>query len=391
MISFDKATGIFNSHVLIKGTERINIRNAFGRVLAQDVVSDINVPPFDKSAMDGYAIRRADLNNTLTVVDTLKAGDVPAKVIHENECAKIMTGAPVPEGADCVIMVEMTEITNADKIRFTGTKTNNNIALKAEDIKQGETVLRKGTLLRPQEMAILATAGCYEPLVYMLPEVAVLTTGSEIVEPEQIPAEGKIRNSNAYQLIGQLHSLGIAPHYMGIVKDSEEETYKAITEALHQYDIVLMTGGISMGDYDFVPAVLKRAGVDILVHSIAIKPGKPTLFGKKDNAFIFGLPGNPVSSFITFELFARPFIQAMSGLRGRGNESEGKLKADFRQKTSDRMTWLPVFIDQNKEVNFPEYHGSAHIFALCHANALMRVDAGVSEIKAGEKVYVRQI
>lgn len=391
MISFDEAVRIINSHVLLKDTESIPIRDAYGRVLAQDVVSDINVPPFDKSAMDGYAIRRADLCNELTVVDTLKAGDIPEKVIHENECAKIMTGAPVPEGADCVIMVEMTDIKGASKIRFTGTKTNNNIAYKAEDIKQGETVLKIGTLLRPQEMAILATAGCYEPLVYKLPEVAVLTTGSEIVEPEQIPAKGKIRNSNAYQLIGQLRSLGIEPHYKGIVEDSEEATFKAITDALQQYDVILMTGGISMGDFDFVPAVLKRAGVDILIHSIAIKPGKPTLFGKKEKAFIFGLPGNPVSSFITFELFTRPFIQAMSGLRGNRNEAEGKLKTDFRQKPSDRMTWLPVFIDQNREVNLPEYHGSAHIYALCHANALMPINAGVCEIKTGEKVYVRHI
>ncbi|OPZ99658.1 MAG: Molybdopterin molybdenumtransferase [Bacteroidetes bacterium ADurb.Bin408] len=391
MISFDEALRIINSHVLIKEPEIIDIRNAYNRVLAKDVVSDINVPPFNKSAMDGFAIRRQDLRNELTIIETIKAGDLPTKKLQQNECAQIMTGAPLPDGADCVIMVEMTENIGFNKIRFTGTDTKNNISLMAEDIKQGDIVLKKGTLLRPQELAILATSGCSKPLVYRLPKVALLTTGSEIVEPDMIPDKGKIRNSNAYQLIGQLQSIGIEPDYMGIVEDSEEATYRAITDALKKNDVVLMTGGISMGDYDFVPSVLKRAGVNILVHSIAIKPGKPTLFGKKDKAFIFGLPGNPVSSFTTFELFAKPFIQAMSGHPVRTNDMVGTLKNDFKQKHSDRMTWLPVFIDENHEVNMLKYHGSAHIYALCYANALMRIEAGVSEIKAGEKVYVRQI
>jgi len=389
MISFKEAQQIINDNIIILGIENVDIKTSLGRVLAHDVESDINMPPFDKSAMDGYAIRRKDLFNELEVIETIKAGEIPRKKINAGQCSKIMTGALIPEGADTVIMVELTEATGLNKIKFTGTDSRPNISYKAEDIKLGEVVLKKGTLLRPQEIAILASVGCTYPVVYKLPRIAIMSTGDEIVEPHLVPDSGKIRNSNAYQLIGQVQKCGISPDYLGIIEDTEEATYNKISGALQNYDILLLTGGISMGDFDFVPKVMEKAGVTLLIQTIAMKPGKPTVFGRKDNTFVFCLPGNPVSSFAVFELFAESFIKAMSGYKADRKLLKLKLKETFTLKASDRLTWIPVEIDENEDVIPVSFHGSAHIYALCFAQGLMPIEAGISQINKGEIVHVR--
>jgi len=391
MISFETATNIINTQKILLQPEIAALENCLGRVLAEDVISDINMPPFDKSAMDGYAIRKQDLFEELEVVETIKAGDIPAKIIGTKQCSKIMTGALIPEGADCVIIIEQTKVINEHTIRFTGAKTNINIAFKAEDIKNGDIVLKKGTLIRPQEMAILATVGCVKPLVYKLPRIAIMSTGDEIVEPHLHPENGKIRNSNASQLIGQVKSLGITPDYLGIIEDTEEATLEKVKYATENYDVVLLTGGISMGDFDFVPKVMENAGVELLIKTIAIKPGKPTVFGRKNNSFVFCLPGNPVSSFVVFELFAKDFIKNMYGNTKVSDYQYLTIKEDFNLRPSDRMTFLPVKTDQNNEVIPVNYHGSAHIYALCFADGIMKIDEHTASIKKGDKVYVRPL
>ena len=391
MISFEEAQKIINENIFLLGIENINIKNSLGRVLAKDVVSDVNMPPFNKSAMDGYAIRRIDLFEELEVVETIKAGDVPQKKIEAKQCSKIMTGAIIPEGSDCVIKVELTGKISDTKIKFTGSDTFPNISYKAEDIKQGEIVLKKGTFLRPQEIAILAAVGCIQPSVYKLPRIAIMSTGDEIVEPDEIPGQGKIRNSNASQLISQVQKCGIEPDYLGIIEDSEEVTYNKIADALKNYDVLLLTGGISMGDFDFVPKVMSKAGVNIFIQTVAMKPGKPTVFGRKENAFVFCLPGNPVSSFMVFEVMAKSFIKAMSGNNDDEKMLTLSMKETFLFRTSDRLTWVPVKIDENNEVSPVIFHGSAHIYALCSAQGVICVDKGVAQIKKGERVHVRQI
>ncbi|MDD3876436.1 MAG: molybdopterin molybdotransferase MoeA [Bacteroidales bacterium] len=391
MITYEEAIKIINDVDVNLLTENVSIRNCLGRVLANDVFSDIDMPPFNKSAMDGYAIRREDLNLQLEVLETIKAGDLPTKRIQANQCSKIMTGAIIPEGADCVIVVELTELLPDGKVKFTGTDTRNNISFKAEDIKKGELVLRKGTLLRPQEIAILATTGCTEPLVFKTPKVAIATTGDEIVEPQFIPEKGKIRNSNAYQLIGQVQRCGINADYLGIVGDTEAELERFLHENTPKYDIIIMTGGISMGDFDFLPKVIKKTGMDLLFQKIAIKPGKPTVFGKKDKGFIFALPGNPVSSYIIFELFTKTLLYRMSGLNYKPIVMNLHMHEDFYVKKSDRLSWIPVMLLEDGSVKPVSYHGSAHVFALCHAEAIMPVEAGLSKICKGEIVHVRQI
>jgi len=211
-----------------------------------------------------------------------------------------MTGAMIPEGADGVIMVEDTKILGNGNIRFIAEESGRNICFKGEDIKEGELVLSTGTYIRPQHLAVLASVGKVNPLVFSRAEVGVLSTGNELVEPVHVPSPSNIRNSNAYQLMAQLIKAGANPHYEGIALDTETSLTVLIRNALDQYDIVLLTGGVSMGDYDYVTEVMDKIGVKILFKSIAIQPGRPTIFGRRGNQFIFGLPGNPVSAFVVF-------------------------------------------------------------------------------------------
>lgn len=391
MIKFEEAISILESVKATSSSEKVKLPNSLGRVLAEDVLSDIDMPPFNKSAMDGYAIRRQDINNDLEVLGVIKAGETPSVEIQKNQCVKIMTGAIVPPGADCVIIVEETEVLPNKKVKYKGTYTKSNIAIKAEDIAQGDTVLRKGTIIRPQEIAILATVGCTDVNVYKRPRVAVVSTGDEIVEPDTYPANGKIRNSNAFQLLAQLKKMSVEADYRGIVEDTKEAMTAFLEEAMTNYDVVLLTGGISMGDYDYVPEVLQEIGVKLHIQKIAIKPGKPTVFGSKGNAFVFGLPGNPVSSFVIFELFTKAFLYKLMGHTYKPLEMTLPMKEDFKVKNSHRLSWVPVSITDTNEVLPVSYHGSAHIYALCFAQGIMPVKPGTSLILKGEPVNVRQI
>ena len=372
-------------------TEKVDIMECLGRILAEDVTSDINMPPFDKSAMDGYAARRCDLGKPLEVIETIKAGDIPQKKIHTCQCSKIMTGSIIPEGADCVIMVEETEQHTANTILFTGRYRKSNIALKAEDIAVGTVVLKKSTLIRPQEVAVLATVGCVQPLVFKMPRIIILSTGDEIVEPHIKPSNGKIRNSNAYQLHAQILKMHFKSSYGGIICDTPQKLEETLAHALSNHDLIILTGGISMGDYDYVPDILKKLGVDLCVQKIDIKPGKPTIFGQKHNTFVFGLPGNPVSSFVIFELFTKPFIYKMAGHTYEPRVLSLPMADDYTVKGINRLSWQPIVITPQKTVEAVRYHGSGHIHALSKADGIMRVEAGKAKILKGEQVHVRQI
>lgn len=388
MVTFEVALQIVNSSAILLPKENVQLEESMNRILAEDVTADMDMPPFDKSAMDGFACRREDLSEQLEIVETIKAGDVPQKKIGSNQCARIMTGSKVPEGADCVVMVEQTEKLTDNFIRFTGSKTADNIARKAEDIKVGDTVLWKGTLLQPQHIAVLASVGCVNPLVYKQPRVAILTTGDEIVEPHIKPEGTCIRNSNGIQLVNQVKKLGAIANYMGIVGDTPEETDLAIKKALAENDVIILTGGVSMGDFDFVPEILKKNEVDILFEKVAVKPGRPTVFGKKQNRFVFGLPGNPVSSFIIFELIAKPFIYRLMGHDYKPVQLQVPVGLDYSRKKADRIAWTPVKLENGTAIPV-DYHGSAHIHSLCFSNGLMAMDVGISEYKKGELVDVR--
>ena len=391
MLEFDDAFEIVMSSARLLGTEHVGIDQALNRVLAEDVLSDIDVPPFNKSAMDGFACRRADLANELTMIETIPAGYMPEKTIGQNQCAKIMTGAVVPEGADCVIMVEYTEKLSERTIRFTGRETSGNICFKAEDIKAGDVMIRRGTRIRPEHIAVLASVGCVQPLVARQPKVAIIATGNELVEPAVRPANSQIRNSNSYQVTAQLTEAGAIPHYYGIAADTEFAIDSILKEAMADSDVILLSGGVSMGDFDLVPKMLRENNIELIFEKVAIKPGKPTVFGVSDEVFCFGLPGNPVSTFVIFEILVKPFLCRMMAHEFKPFTIPMPLERTISRKRTERMSWVPVAFTDNGGVTPVEYHGSAHINALCGADGLIAVPAGVTEIKEGTCVDVRQI
>lgn len=391
MVAFEEALNTVLISAKLLSTEPVSLDQSLNRILSRDVFSDMDMPPFNKSAVDGYACRKADLRSTLSVVEVIAAGVAPEKSIGKGQCSKIMTGAMVPEGVDTVIMVEDTVEISKGEIRFVGQKTGVNICYRAEDIRSGDKVLDSGTLIGPSHIAVLAAVGCSMPYVYKQPVVAILSTGDELVEPAMIPKLSQIRNSNAAQLTAQITSMSAVPAYLGIVSDDEEQTRKAIEQALSEADVVLLTGGVSMGDFDFVPRILKEQKVEILFDSIAVQPGKPTVFGIRNSQYIFGLPGNPVSSFVQFEMLVKPLLYAISGHTYRPVQLKLPLAVDYTRRNNQRMAFVPVSIQQSGGVEPIEYHGSAHIHAYVFANGIMSIPPGITQLKKGDLVDVRSI
>ena len=391
MILFEKALSVVMGNVHKTGTERAGFRESLGRVLAGDVLSDVDMPPFDKAAMDGFACRRSDLDSELKLTGVIAAGEVAAAGISKGECMKIMTGAMLPEGADTVIMVEHSRENKDGYVRFTGSKTMPNIAYRGEDVKRGDPVLKKGTLIKPQHIAILAATGCTEPLVAKIPGVSIIATGDELVDPPEMPGPGKIRNSNGFQLEAQVRDMNCRVIRSVHVSDRIEDLTRAINSALDESDVVIVTGGVSAGDFDFVPGVMRDSNVEILFDKVAVKPGRPTVFGRRGTSRIFGLPGNPVSSFIIFETMVKPLLYSMMGYNNESVEDMKPLGIDFKRKKADRMEFLPVRQAGNGEVVPLEYHGSAHIHAISLSSGLMRIPRGVDLIKKGSLVYVRPV
>ena len=391
IITFEEAHDIVMNSAFSTGTEAISYTDSFNRILAENVISDINMPPFNKSSVDGFACRQSDLNNELEIVETIPAGMVPGKPIGKNQCSRIMTGAVVPSGADCVIMVEDSELLTSGKIKYTGSFLKENIARKGEDVKIGEAVLKSGKVIRPQDIAVIASVGHTTVIVGKKPQVAVISTGSELVEPAVIPGVSQIRNSNACQLMAQVERAGGNGKYYGIAKDDEMETFLIVEKAISENDIILITGGVSMGDFDFVPSVLEKAGVRLLFTRISIQPGKPTTFGIHRKALVFGLPGNPVSSFIIFELLVRPLISKMMGIQWIPVSWSLPMKEDFTRKFTERMACILVRITGDGFVSPVEFHGSGHITAVPGSDGIIMIPAGVKTIEKGRLVNVRQI
>jgi len=391
MIGFEKALELVISSAKPDSTEVVNLYSALHRVLAKDIFSDTDMPPFDKSAMDGFACRLEDIKTDLEIIEEIPAGRAPKKTIGRNQCARIMTGAMVPEGADYVLMKEDAELVSLDRIHCTKESSRSNICYKGEDVKAGTLVLKKGELISPASIAILASVGCTDPLVFKIPKVAIISTGNELVEPGEKTSVSKIRNSNSYQLAAQLQQLGVTPDYLGIVGDDEESLENVLTPALEKYDVTLISGGVSVGDFDFVPKILNRINVNILIHGMDVRPGKHLLFGERENHFVFGLPGNPVSSFVQFEVLVRPFIYSLMGKNGVESFLHLPLDEDYIRKKGDQLIFVPVTLTCQGTVCPLEYHGSAHIHAYINARGIMEIPKGISIIKKGETACVRPL
>ena len=389
MIELEEALQIVLDSAKPLGTERVELSDALGRVLADDIAADMDVPPFDKATVDGYACRRADLGNPLTVIETIPAGRMPVKVVGPNQCAKIMTGAAVPQGADCVVMVEQTKVLAEKAARFTGEQTPDNIFRKAMDIKAGQVVLTKGGRIGAQHIAVLASVGHVQPLVTKRPRVGIVASGDELVAPAARPGPAQIRNSNGPQLIAQLAVLGLSARDYGIVKDVAGDIDAVVKRALAENDVVIVSAGVSVGDFDLVPAALRLNQVRLLFEKIAVKPGKPTVFGVSERGYCFGLPGNPVSTFVVFELLAKPFLYKLMGHDYLPAHVQMRLEETITRKDTERQSWIPVRITSEETVQPVQYHGSAHLSALCEAGGLVPMEIGVAGIRQGTPVRVR--
>ena len=404
MIKFEEAFSILmnTKNRYVAQCETVDLDNALGRILFEDVKSDMNMPPFDKAAMDGYACRKDDIYNELEVIEIIAAGQAPEKEVGKNQTSKIMTGAMMPKGAEAIIIVENIEKTSENKIRNTKSqasvnvcqvevedKPNLNVCYLGEDVKQGDVVLEKGKLIKPEDIAIMASVGYSQPKVSKKIRVAVIATGSELVEPHEKPGLSQIRNSNSSQLVAQARAMGAIANYIGIAGDLEEETYNTIQKAIAENDVILLTGGVSMGDFDLVPAIVEKAEFEILFHHLAVQPGKPTLFAVKDNKFIFGLPGNPVSSFTQFELMAKPLIYSIMGHNFEPLPIKMPMAVTYTRKKDKRKSWIPVTLTSDGKVKPVNYHGSAHINALSIADGFIIVEIGNKQINEGELVEVR--
>ncbi|MBN2639887.1 MAG: molybdopterin molybdotransferase MoeA [Bacteroidales bacterium] len=391
MIPYEEAYDLIINSTCRLGLETIDFQESLHRILAEDIISDLEMPPFNKAAMDGYACRKEDLQNTLEVIEIIPAGYSPKKEVGENQCAKIMTGAPVPVGADTVIMIEYTKNIDDNHIRFTRSDSKSNICLVGEDVKKGEVLLKKGTSIKAKHIPVLAMVGAVLVSVYKQPKVTVVSTGNELVEPHIKPNSSQIRNSNAYQMIAQLAEMKLPVQYLGIAKDTKEDTEVMLHKAMKESDTIIMSGAVSMGDYDFVPEVLKESGFKIHFHGVATKPGKKTIFATKDSKWFVGVPGNPVSAFVQFELLIKPLLMGIMGKKYKPKFYPFVLQESFHRKHTERKSFEPIIINPDNTVRLIEYHGSAHINALSYADGLMVVEKGVSEIKVGEKVDVRLI
>lgn len=386
MITFEEAieTVLKNTRPLPPVSARIE--DAVGRVLLEDIRSGIEMPPFNKSAVDGYAVRAADVKPgaELGSLGLIQAGDVFKGKLPPRACVKIMTGAPVPAGADAVVMVEVTSET-AGLVKFRGIiKKGANIALRGEDIRKGAEILPRGAVLMISHIAALAAVGRSHVKTGALPVVSLVNTGGEIVPPGFKRGRNQIYNSNGPMLAAMLKADGISAAPV-IVRDDAAKMKAAIRRAL-KADIVLISGGVSMGDYDLVPAVLKSLGVKVVFHKVRVRPGKPLFFGLKGRKLVFGIPGNPVANFMAYLAYIRPAIRKMSGRADCAPRFRaGTCACAFNPRTPRRaMVLSKVGAEVSYTLAEVSNNGSADILALAAANGFTMVKENGS-IKKGEK------
>lgn len=376
------------------------LMDSLGLVLAEDVVSELDIPPFDNSAMDGFALLASDtvaatesVPAVLRITETVQAGKVPRQTVIPGTAVKIMTGAPVPSGADAVIQVEQTRETDGKVHILRPVKPGENIRRAGEDLTKGTVALAAGTLIRPAEIGLLASLGNARVKIYPRPRVAILSTGEELVEIDEPMVPGKIRNSNTYSLIAQVLTCGAEPVSLGIARDTVEDTIAKVKEGLN-CDVLLTTGGVSVGEYDFVKEVLEELGAELKFWSVAQKPGKPLAFWLIESKPVFGLPGNPVATMVCFEEYVRPLLLKMMGkTRLFRPEVEAVLVNDLKKKPG-RVHFVRVVVEQKEGVFYATStgpQGSGILSSMSQANGLALIPKDVTQIKAGEKVKVHLI
>lgn len=391
MISLEEALKIISGFAKTpNAAEKITLSDSLHRVLAANVFADTDFPSFNKSAVDGYAILKSEINKTLKVVEFIPAGKKPAKKILPETCSKIMTGAMLPEGAEMIVMKEDV-VENGDGIVITNLNSKENILLQGEDVEKGALLLKKGIVINPAIIGLLASAGITEPMVYKKPLITILATGDELISPKDFPEPPKIRNSNSAQLAALAAEIGARTLLSKQVGDNKLLIFQAVKNSLEKSDIVVITGGASVGDLDFTAEVFEKLEAKIHFTNIAIQPGKPALFATIGSKFLFGLSGNPVSSFVQFQLFVKPLIQALTGRNFEVREIQIPISSDQKRKRAERQLFFPVKFTEKMVAEPIDYHGSAHLNAYQSANGMAFFPKGNFEIKKGDLVHVRPI
>jgi molybdopterin molybdotransferase len=390
-ISVDKALERILARVSPLEAIPLDLLDALGATLAEDVAADRDVPPFRNSAMDGYAVIADDVESVpvvLRVVGEIAAGAAPSRPIARGEAMRIMTGAPMPDGADTIVRVEDTD-NGAEQVQITAaTRRGTSVRAAGEDLKAGETVLTSGTVLRAAEIGVLATLGRATARVNRRPRVAVLSTGDELVELDQPLRPGQIRDANRYSLASAARAAGATPIVLGIVRDTADDLRRALREAASQSDVIVTSGGVSVGDHDHVKPVVDELG-SMDFWSIAIRPGRPLAFGEIDGRLIFGLPGNPVSSLLGFELFVRPALLKMAGRRLlQRPRTTAVLDDTLDTPPGLRFFARGIYDSSNGTVRATGPQGSGILRSMALANCFIDVPETVQHLDRGTSVTV---
>ncbi|MCS6896720.1 MAG: molybdopterin molybdotransferase MoeA [Nitrospira sp.] len=395
----DEARNVVLDATVALGVEKISILEALGRTLAEDIVAERDNPPWNNSAMDGFAVRWEDIKQehaiqrpvTLKVVEDVPAGKMPTKTVRAGEAIRIMTGAPIPEGADTVVKVEDTEQEAGEVRIFKAEPRGANIRLQGEDVTKGTCIIQKGTVIRPAEVGMLAVLAKPLVFVYQRPRVAILSTGDELADLDERVGDDKIINSNSYGLAAAVQEAGGVPLLLGIARDTQAALKEKIFHGMNA-DLLVLSGGVSMGDYDFTKAVFREIGAEMHFWKLAIKPGQPLAFGKIFGKLAFGLPGNPVSSMVTFEQLVRPAILKMGGRRTYGRPTVEAVFQEHFSKRPDRQHFLRGVLTREQgvfKVRTTGDQGSGILTSMVKANCLIDVPAEVERLHPGDVVTVQ--
>lgn len=398
MISVAEAIQIVRENTLALQSERVVLSGALGRVLAEDIVADSDLPPFDRAQMDGYAVRARDVQDApvrLRIVGESAAGKGWHDEMQEGHAVRIMTGAPVPKGADAVQQVELThELRDGTVVEILESlEAGRSIVNQGSEITKGETVLRSGIPINAAMVAVLASFGYAEISVGRRPHIAVFATGTELVNVDEIPGRDQIRDSNNYTIEAYGRSANALIERLPLTGDEPKTLSRRIKKAAKESDIVITSGGVSMGAYDYTKTALKDLGAELFFERVALKPGKPSVFGRLPNGTLFfGLPGNPVSVSVTFHLFVRPAIWTMQGRSDPTVKQEDAVLAKSVKGTKDRESYLPAQVftnDDGQLVAFPlKWGGSSDFVAFASATALIVIPAGITNVEAESIVKI---
>jgi len=380
------------------GFEKVSVLDALGRVISEDMTAPRDLPPYDNSGMDGYAVRHENIRDAseknpvrLEVIEDLRAGFISEKIIQRGQAIRIMTGAPIPRGADAVVPVEETRRGNGSVLILRPALPGGCIRRAGEDIKRGDRVIVRGDIIRPSEIGMLASMGKSFVPVYQRPTVAILCTGEELVDVGENLDGVKIVSSNSYTLAAQVRECGAVPIQLGIARDDKEEIREKLLHGLRS-DVLISSAGVSVGDYDFVRDVLRELGAEMIFWRVAMKPGKPVAFWMSGGKPAFSLPGNPVSSMVTFEQFVRPSLLKMMGHRQLFRPViEATLKEEIRKEPGRRhFIRAVVSIDQKEYVaTTTGPQGSGILRSMVRANGLIIIPEDCDLVRPGEKVKVQ--